>query len=252
MNASQKKEFVKKFGHRTTEFSEKEWEKVCNEFSIKFTDIMNNDNSKYAFLDANGKEKSFVWTISNGNAFDCPALKSNRCNVDCYGLKGCFSWNPTKVNKRFQGIILNLAPLGFIFDVIKHFATSKRMNPLNRLRFLRLNEVSDLTESLYNRVLVLCEMLYSDAETKHIRVFTYSKMNLDFQKVLEHPNLTINASQTLNSLYLGGNTFIAVDKEFYDSIVETDIIRKCDCTVNCHNCELCYANSGLIIFCLIH
>ena len=95
-------------------------------------------------------------------------------------------------------------------------------------------------------------MLYSDAETKHIKVFGYSKMNLDFSKVLEHPNLTINASQTINPLYLNGNTFIAVDKEFYDSIVETDIIRKCDCTVNCHGCELCYSNNGLIIFCLIH
>lgn len=252
MNKGQKQAFVRKYAHRTDEFTEKEWAIIQKEYNIKPNDIMNNNNSKYAFKDDNGKEKSFVYTISNGNAFDCPALKGHRCNVPCYGLKGSFTWNDTKVNKAFQGLILNLAPVKFLFDVVKHFATNSRMNPLNRLRFLRINEVSDLTESLFNKILVLCDLLYSDVDTRHIRVFGYSKMDLDWNKVLEHPNLTINASQVLNPLYLGGNVFIAVEKEFYDSIVETDIVRKCDCETNCHKCELCYSNNGLVIFCLIH
>ena len=252
MNKGQKQAFVRKFAHRQEEFSESEWNNIVKEYNIKPNDVMGNINSKYQFVDETGSTRSFVYTMSNGNAFDCPALLSGRCNVPCYGLKGSFTWNDTKVNKAFQGIILRLAPVKYLFDVIKHHATNKRKNKYNRLRYFRINEVSDLTEALFNRILELAEMLYSDAETKHIRIFGYSKMNLDFSKVLEHPNLTINASQTINSLYLGGNTFIAVDKEFYDSIVETDVIRKCDCTVNCHNCELCYSNNGLIIFCLIH
>lgn len=252
MNKGQKEAFVRRFAHRTVEFTQTEWDAIVVEYNIGFNDIMNNNNSKYAFKDENGKDKSFVYTMSNGNAFDCPALKGHRCNVPCYGLKGSFTWSTTKINKRFQGIILNFAPLEFIFEAIKHFATNKRMNPLNRLRFFRINEVSDFTEDLFDRILVLAKMLYSDVDTKHIRIFGYSKMNLDWSKVLEHPNLTINASQTVDALYKGGNTFIAVNKEFYDSIVESEFVRKCDCEVNCHNCELCYENNGLVIFCLIH
>lgn len=253
MNKGQKQAFVRRYAKRTEEFTEEEWSIIEKEYNITPNDVMKNINKKYQFKTENNEVRSFVYTISNGNAFDCPALHCCRCNVPCYGLKGSFTWNDTKVNKEFQRIILNFVPVNYLFFVVKHHATNKRKNPLNRLRFLRLNEVSDFTQSLIDRMTVLSQKLYNDVETRHIKIFSYTKMqHLNFSDFVAMPNVTVNNSQVINPLYSNGNVFIAVDKEFYDSIVETDIVKKCDCEINCHGCELCYSNGGYIIFCLIH
>lgn len=252
MNREEKFNFIKIHSSRKVEFSLSEWNNIKKEYHIGYNDIMKNINSKYQYINKDNKVRSFVYTISNGNAFDCPALCSGRCNMDCYGLKHTFTWDTTKINKEFQRIVLNYMPLSELFSCIKYHATCSRKNQGNLLKVLRINEVSDLTNELFNRLLALCDMLYSDKETKHIKVFSYSKMDLNWNEVQKRKNLTINASQTINPLYRGGNTYIAVDKEFYDNIVETDVIKKCNCETNCHNCELCYSDNRLIIFCLIH
>lgn len=252
MKKEQKIKFIKEFHNKDSVFTESEWNKVVKQYSINYTDVMNNKNSKYQYNGTDGKPKSVVYTISNGNAFDCPALKAGRCNMPCYGLKGTFSWNVTKINKTFQYLILKLVPLKWLFDAIKYHATSNRKNKENLLRFLRINEVSDFNSHLFNRILALSDMLYSDESTRHIMIFSYSKMNMDWDKVLKHPNLVVNASQTVNPLYDGGNTFIAVDEQYFNNIVESDTVKKCNCETNCHNCEYCYNNNGYTIFCLIH
>lgn len=253
MKKEQKKEFVAQFMGRNEPFNEIEWNKIVKQYDINHNDIMNNKNSKYQYVDKNGNIGNVVYTISNGNAFDCPSLHCGRCNVPCYGLKGTFTWNATKVNKEFQRIILNIAPLEFIFDAIKYHSTSKRKAKRNLLKFLRLNEVSDMTQNLIDRITVLCKMLLSDKATQHIVVFTYTKMqHLRWSNLLSCSNFVVNNSQVINPLSSNGNVFIAVEKEIFDSIVETDTVKKCNCETNCHGCEYCYKNNGYIIFCCIH
>lgn len=235
-----------------TEVSSHNWDEMVDKYNIKYKDVFSK-NTKYTIkTEKNGKECS-CYTISNGNAFDCPALKQDKCNVPCYGLKGCYRWDAPKINKEFQRKVLEFAPNKWLFNAIKHLATNKRMKKGNRLTEIRLNEVSDLTQELLNKVIALCVMLDADRETKHIKVFTYTKMaNLDFHIADKLPNLCINTSQAINPVYKGGNIYFAVDETTYDSIVENDIVKKCNCDIACKKCGYCYEDNGFFIYAKIH
>lgn len=230
-----------------------DWNAVAKEYGIKPRDVFYT-NTKYTTKDENNKDQCSVYCVSNGNAFDCPSLKRGACNVPCYGLNGCYvMYDDVKINKEFQRIVLKIAPIEWLFDAIKYLATSKRMKKGNLLRFFRLNEVSDLTQELLDKICDLCDLLYEDVETRHIVVFTYTKMGiLDFSRVAKMQNFVINTSQTVNPVYKGGNVYIAVTQEYFDKIVETDIVKKCNCDIACTECGYCYEDGGYIIFCLIH
>ena len=233
-----------------------EWIEVCSTYGIAFKDVFSR-NTKYTIeevVDGKKSRECSVYTISNGNAFDCPALHRGACNVACYGLKGCYRWDSAKFNKEFQRLVLAFAPINWLFEAIKYLATNTNCKEGNKLRFVRLNEVSDLTEELLQKVITLCKLLESNKETAHIVVFTYTKQGgaIDFTEAGKQSNLVINTSQTVNPVYEGGNVYIAVDKEYFDSIVESDKVKKCNCEINCTDCGLCYEDGGYIIFCLIH
>lgn len=238
------------------EMTVSEWIGLCCRYGIAFKDVFST-NSKYT-IETVTEEKTTreccVYTISNGNAFDCPALHRKACNVACYGLKGCYRWDSAKFNKEFQRLVLLFAPVEWLFQAIKHLATNTNCKEGNKLRFVRLNEVSDLTQELFEKVLRLCKMLESDETTANVVVFTYTKQGgaIDFTEAGKQRNLIINTSQTLNPVYTGGNVYIAVDKEYFDAIVESDTVKKCNCEINCTDCGLCYEDGGYIIFCLIH
>lgn len=225
-----------------------DWDTVVKEYGIKPRDVFYH-NTKYTTDDG-----CPVYCVSNGNAWNCPALCRGACNVPCYGLKGYYVMEDNvKINKEFQRLVLKLAPITWLFECIKYLATSKRMKKGNLLRFFRLNEVSDLTQELLDKICDLCDLLYADPETRHIVVFTYTKMGiLDFSRVAKMPNFVINTSQTVNPVYHGGNVYIAVEQEYFDQIVETDIVKKCNCDIACTECGYCYKDGGYIIFCLIH
>jgi len=233
------------------EVSSQNWDEMVAKYGIKPKDIFSK-NSKYTVTTENGKECT-CYTISNGNAFDCPALKQGRCNMPCYGLKGCYRWDTPKINKAFQQKVLEFAPLGWLLEAIKYLATSKRMKQGNRLTEIRLNEVSDLTQSLLDKIVALCILLAKDEQTSHIKVFTYTKMaNLDFTMASRMPNLCINTSQAINPVYQGGNIYFAVDKATFDSIEENDIVKKCNCEIACKDCGYCYTDGARFIYALIH
>lgn len=238
------------------ELTVSEWIGLCCRYGIAFKDVFST-NSKYT-IETVTEEKTTrecsVYTISNGNAFNCPALHRGACNVPCYGLKGCYRWDDAKTNKEFQRLVLAFAPVSWLFEAIKHLATNTRCKDGNRLRFVRLNEVSDLTRELLAKIITLCKLLESDESTANVVVFTYTKQGgaIDFTEAGKQRNLVINTSQTLNPVYTGGNVYIAVDKEYFDSIVESDTVKKCNCEINCTDCGLCYEDGGYIIFCLIH
>lgn len=227
------------------------WYEVVKSFGIKPKDVFSK-NSKYTIATENGKECS-CYTISNGNAFDCPSLKLGKCNVPCYGLKGCYRWDTPKINKEFQRKVLENAPIEWLFEAIKYLATSKRMKQGNRLTELRLNEVSDLTQAMLDKIVDLCLMLLLDDETSHIKVFTYTKMaHLDFREASLLSNLCINTSQAINPIYENGNIYFAVDQKTFDNVVENDIVKKCNCEIACKDCGYCYSDGGKFIYALIH
>lgn len=233
------------------EINNKNWYEMVKKYNIKYKDVFSK-NRKYTIITKNGKECS-CYTISNGNAFDCPSLKAGKCNIKCYGLKGCYVWNDSKVNKEFQKCILKYASVEWLFDAIKHLATSKRMKAGNRLTELRLNEVSDLTQVMLDKMITLCEKMLLDDATKHIKVFTYTKMaNLDFHKASIMPNLCINTSQAINPIYENGNIYFAVDEATFDNIIENDIVKKCNCEIACKDCGYCYTDGGRFIYAKIH
>lgn len=232
------------------EINDKNWDEMVKKYDIKYRDIFTK-NRKYTIKTENGKECS-CYTISNGNAFDCPSLKENKCNVPCYGLKGCYRWDTPKINKEFQRLVLEFAPNEWLFDAIKHLATSKRIKEQNRLSELRLNEVSDLTQVLLDKMLKLCTMLLYDDATRHIKVFTYTKMELDFQKASKQSNIAINTSQAINPVYPNGNVYFVVDEETYDNIEENEYIKKCNCDIACKYCGYCYEDNGYFIYAKIH
>lgn len=241
-------------GNVAVDLETKDWETVVDQYGIKNADVFS-ANSKYTVLDENNKKECCVGTISNGNAWECPALLRGACNVPCYGLKGFYTMYDTpKINKNYQRLILQYAPTEWLFSVIKDRATNKRCKKGNRLRFVRLNEVSDLNQRLLDKTVELCKMLLNDAETRHIVVFTYTKQgHLDFTEASKLSNLVINASQCINPVYKGGNVYIAVSEEFFNSIEETDIVKKCNCDIACVDaCGYCYKDGGYIIFCKIH
>lgn len=238
------------------ELSVSEWIGLCCRYGIAFKDVFST-NSKYTIKTVSEEKTTrecSVYTISNGNAFDCPALHRKACNVPCYGLKRCYKWDSAKFNKEFQRLVLAFAPVNWLFEAIKHLATNTNCKEGNKLRFVRLNEVSDLTRELLEKIINLCKLLESDKATANVVVFTYTKQGgaIDFTEAGKQRNLVINTSQTLNPVYEGGNVYIAVDKEYFDSIVESDKVKKCNCEINCTDCGLCYEDGGYIIFCLIH
>lgn len=233
-----------------------EWIEVCSTYGIAFKDAFSK-NTKYTIeevVDGKTTRECSVYTISNGNAFDCPALHRKACNVPCYGLKGCYRWDSAKFNKEFQRLVLAFAPVEWLFEAIRHLATNTNCKEGNKLKFVRLNEVSDLTRELLEKIITLCKLLESDKATANVVVFTYTKQGgaIDFTEAGKQANLIINTSQTVNPVYEGGNVYIAVDKEYFDSIVESDKVKKCNCEINCTDCGLCYEDGGYIIFCLIH
>lgn len=232
----------------------KDWEEAIKPYGIKEADVFSS-NSKYTVKDENNTDACCVGTISNGNAWECPALLRGGCNVPCYGLKGFYTmYDSPKINKHFQRLILQYAPVEWLFSVIKNRATNTRCKDGNRLRFVRLNEVSDLNQRLLDKTVKLAKMLKEDKATEHIIIFTYTKQgHLDYSEASELSNLVINASQCINPVYEGGNVYIAVTEEFFNSIVETDIVKKCNCDIACVDaCGLCYEDGGYIIFCKIH
>ena len=77
------------------EVSSDNWDEMVDKYGIRYGDVFSK-NTKYTIETENGKECS-CYTISNGNAFDCPALKQGKCNVPCYGLKGCYRWDTPKI-----------------------------------------------------------------------------------------------------------------------------------------------------------
>lgn len=238
------------------EMTVSEWIGLCCRYGIAFKDVFST-NSKYTIeevVDGKTTRECSVYTISNGNAFDCPALHRKACNVACYGLKGCYRWDSAKFNKEFQRLVLLFAPVEWLFQAIKHLATNNNCKEGNKLRFVRLNEVSDLTRELLEKIINLCKLLELDETTANVVVFTYTKQGgaIDFTEAGKQRNLIINTSQTLNPVYTGGNVYIAVDKEYFDAIVESDTVKKCNCEINCTDCGLCYEDGGYIIFCLIH
>ena len=234
------------------EVSSENWDEMVAKYDIKYKDVFSK-NTKYTIETENGKECS-CYTISNGNAFDCPALLQGKCNVPCYGLKGCYRWSTPKINKEFQKCILKYAPISWLYDAIRHLANNKRMKQGNRLTEVRLNEVSDLTQELLNKIVTLCILLaYWHKDTSHIKVFTYTKMaNLDFSVAKKLPNLCINTSQAINPVYENGNIYFAVDEATYNNIEENDVVKKCNCEVACRDCGYCYSDGGLFIYAKIH
>ena len=234
-----------------SEVNASNWDAMVEKYGIKYADVFTK-NRKYTVETEDGKECS-CYTISNGNAFDCPALKEGRCSVPCYGLKRCYVWDTTKINKEFQKKVLEFAPIEWLLKAIKHLATSKRIKQGNKLTELRFNEVSDLTQSLLDKIVKLCVAMLMDDDTQAIKVFTYTKMaNLDFTKASILPNLAINTSQAINPVYENGNIYFAVDEATYDSIKENDIVKKCNCDIACKKCGYCYEDNGLFIYAKIH
>lgn len=228
------------------------WDKMVEKYEIKYGDVFSK-NKKYTIVHEDNSKECSCYTISNGNAFDCPSLKQGRCNMDCYGLKRCYKWDAPKTNKEFQRKVLKYAPNEWLFDAIKHLANNKRMKQGNRLTEVRLNEVSDLTQSLLNKTTNLCELLQDDNKTKHIQVFTYTKMaNLDFSQAQTLSNLCINTSQAINPIYENGNIYFAVDETTFDSIIENDVVKKCNCDIACKHCGYCYKDNGYFIYAKIH
>ena len=225
-------------------------EEFFDSLGIKPMDVFSRDNKKYTHLNEDGKPRCSTWTISNGTAWDCPALALGLCKIPCYGFKGTFTWDDVKRNKHFQGLVMNIAPAKWLFGAIKYCATNNRLAKGNELLALRLNEVSDLTQPLLDKWCDVCEMLLDDEETRHIKVFTYTKMfHLDFKRVARLPNFCVNASESETPLYEGGNCFNAKTKDEMDKVVETDIHKKCNCDINCglDFCGFCYEDNGLII-----
>lgn len=227
------------------------WDKMVEKYKIKYGDVFSK-NKKYTIVHEDNSKECSCYTISNGNAFDCPSLRQGRCNVPCYGLKGCYRWDNAKINKEFQRKVLEFVPLNWLFDAIKHLATNKRMKKGNRLTEIRLNEVSDLTQSLLNKVIALCILLENNKSTSHIKVFTYTKMNLDFSVAEKLSNLCINTSQAINPVYKGGNIYFAVDETTFDSIIENDVVKKCNCDIACKHCGYCYEDNGYFIYAKFH
>ena len=228
-----------------------DWHKVVSDFQIKPKEIFSNV-SKYTettVVDGKKHHNCCVYSISNGNAWDCPALKRGACNIKCYGFKGRYVFPTPRINKEFQRLVLKFAPVEWLFEASKHLATNTRMNKANRLRFIRLNEVSDFDQALLDKSIEWADMLHSDAKTRHIGVFGYSKQNgeVDFSQVGEMQNFCINASQTLNPLYEGGNCFWCVSEDFYNSVEETEQVRKCNCDIACVDaCGICYKDNDCI------
>lgn len=217
---------------------------------IKPMDVFTRFNDKYTHKNEDGHDRCSTWTMSNGNAWECPALALGLCNMDCYGLKGSFVWNDVRRNKHFQGLVMNIADANWLFEAIKTCATNTRLAKGNELLALRLNEVSDLTQPLLDKWCDVCEMLLADEETKHIKVFTYTKMfHLDFSRVATLSNFCVNASESEVPLYEGGNCFNAKTHEEMEEVVETDTHKKCNCEINCglDFCGYCYEDNNLII-----
>lgn len=217
---------------------------------IKPMDVFSRKNDKYTHEDEDGNNRCSTWTISNGTAWDCPALAIGNCKLPCYGFKGKFGLDDVKKNKHFQGLVMKIADAEWLFEAVKFGATNKRLAKGNNLVALRLNEVSDLTQELLDKWCDVAEMLLADKETKHIKVFTYTKMyHLDFSRVAKLPNFAINASESEEPLYEGGNCFNAKTKAEMDKVVETDTHKKCNCDINCglDFCGFCYEDNGLII-----
>lgn len=239
-----------------SEINAHNWDEMVKKYGIKYGDVLTTNKKYRIFVGEKNGRKQYecsCYTISNGNAFDCPSLKQGRCNVPCYGLKGCYKWDAPKINKEFQRKVLEFAPLSWLFDAIKHLATNKRMKKANRLTEVRLNEVSDLTQKLLDKTVALCMLLAHNQKTSHIKVFTYTKMaNLDFTMASRMPNLCINTSQAINPIYENGNIYFAVDEATYDNIVENDIVKKCNCDIACKKCGYCYEDNGFFIYAKIH
>lgn len=228
--------------------------KDCGAFfdslGIKAIDVFSRKNEKYTHPNENGNPRCSTWTISNGNAWDCPAHKLGLCKINCYGFNGTFRWDIVKTNKRFQGLIMQIADANWLFEAIKECATNTRLAKGNELKALRLNEVSDLTQELLNKWCDVCEMLLVDKATRHIKVFTYTKMyHLDFSRVAKLSNFCINASESEVPLYEGGNCFNAKKPDEMASIQENEVVKLCNCEINCglDFCGHCYQDNGLII-----
>lgn len=221
-----------------------------NSLGIKPMDVFTRFNDKYTHKNEDGNDRCSTWTMSNGTAWDCPALHLGLCDLPCYGLDGFFKMDDVKRNKHFQGLVMNIAPAMWLFSAIKYCATNNRLAKGNELLALRLNEVSDLTQPLLDKWCDVAEMLLDDEETRHIKLFTYTKMrHLDFSRVAKLPNFCINASESETPLYEGGNCFNAKTKAEMDKVVETDTHKKCNCDINCglDFCGFCYEDNGLII-----
>ena len=217
---------------------------------IKPMDVFTRFNKKYTHKNENGDKRCSTWTMSNGTAWDCPALHLGLCKMPCYGFEGFFGMDDVKTNKHFQGLIMNIADATWLFETIKYCATNKRLAKGNELVALRLNEVSDLTQPLLDKWCDVAEMLLADEETRHIQVFTYTKMfHLDFSRVAKLPNFCINASESEEPLYEGGNCFNAKKTEEMADIVETERVKVCNCEINCglDFCGHCYKDNNLII-----
>lgn len=217
---------------------------------IRYMDVFSRGTDKYTHLDEDGNERCSTWTMSNGTAWDCPALAIGNCKIPCYGFEGRYRMNNVQVNKHFQGLVMNIADAEWLFEAVKHGATNTRLAKGNNLVALRLNEVSDLTQPLLDKWCDVAEMLLADPKTKHIKVFTYTKMyHLDFSRVAKLPNFAINASESDEPVYEGGNCFNAVKPEKMKDVVETDTDKICNCDINCglDFCGHCYEDNGLTI-----
>ena len=257
MNSNEKEDFINFLSCKEFEKSKFDWDELCSKYNLKPQEIFSKKNSKYTVIDENGNETCSVYTISNGNAFSCPSLKRKACTVPCYGLKGCYTWNSSIRNNTFQRLILKFAPINWIFEGVKHLATSKQMKEGNKLRELRLNAVSDLTQEMADKMLILAKMIEKDADLQEVIIFTYTKnaSEIDaetWKKIENQSNFTVNASQTVNPIYKGGNCYIAVTEDFFETIEETETVKKCNCEINCKDCRYCYSDNDYIIFCKLH
>lgn len=242
MDKETKKNFVKKYLHTDCQIDN--WEEIVDQYGIKYADVFN-CNSKYTITKENKPKEKHIYCISNGDASDCVPRLNGVCTIDCYAKKGHYHSNSTKLNKLFQRVILQKAPLEWLIGAIKYFNAKQ---PRLRLQALRINETNDLTQELLDKTVELCKLL--QIEQLDVVVFAYTKMyDLDFSEASKLPNLAINTSESLKPVYSGSNCFIAVSEDEWNSIQETDTIKRCNCEMGCYEeCGYCLKDNGYILY----
>lgn len=242
MNSEQKINFVKEY--LNTDCQIDNWEDVVDQYGIKYADVFNSNN-KYTDRDENNVIHRDIYCLSNGDASDCIPRLSGVCKIDCYARKGHYHGNNTKINKMFQRIIYQKAPLEYLISVIKYFNQKQERLSMN---YLRINESNDLTQELLDKTVELALLLKK--EQLNVKIFGYTKRyDLDFSEVAKLDNFVINTSERFKPVYSGGNCFIGVTEDEYNKIKETETVKLCNCGKSCYkSCGYCLKDNGFIIY----